>query len=158
MIFKNLQALETTATEFQMILKAITEANKNAREVLTAIKGRLNREQAEREKQEKELSAIANDTNRSQIVRKMAQNELEELKTFKTTITPAEKAAFSEELEAMLSGIKELRKQDTIMRGLFALSGEELSNLRKDTLGVANIELFERWADSAKADFDGLVK
>lgn len=112
--------LEQLADDYKLTALSIKAANGELVEIMVGVSTRLQQEQRRNEEHARELKAtIADTVNRSAIVRKMAQGELERLEAEAQVITPEERLMFVDKLNeanAALADMRKIEKQLTTTR------------------------------------------
>lgn len=144
--------------DFSTCQAAYLDAHGRAKDVLVAVKGRLEAEQTQTAARMAELETQKQDPGRSETVRRMAGLELARLKTLPApSVTAEERAAFLEEYNGAVVALRDLGELNGKIREAIDTVNAEVKKLRGETLGY-DMELCSRWIEGIQRDFDRLCK
>lgn len=142
--------------DFSVCRTAFLDAHERAKDVLGAVKDRLEAERARTSARMAELETQRQDPGWPETVRRMAALELARLKTLPTpSVTTEERAAFLEEYNGAVVALRDLGELKGKIREAIDTVNAEVKRLRAETLGY-DTELCGRWIEGVRLDFDRL--
>lgn len=142
--------------DFAVCQTAYLDAHGRAKDVLGAVKSRLEAEQTQTAARMAELEAQKQDPGRSETVRRMAALELKQIKNRAASApTPEEIEAFQQEITTADDAVRDMRVLKQKVREAIDAVNAEVARLRGETLGH-DTDLRIRWLDRLKQEFDRL--
>lgn len=144
--------------DFTVCRTAFLDAHERAKDVMDAVKARLEAERAQAAERIAALEQQQGDPARSETVRRMAALELDQLQARTYAATGDEQAAFAEAVNDAETAVRDMRRLQREIRQAFDDLNAELKRLRAETLGNQSVELYGRWTEGARRDFAPLVE
>lgn len=142
--------------DFSVCRTAFLDAHERAKDVLGAVKDRLEAERAQTSARMAEFETQIQDPGRPETVRRMAALELDRLKSFPVpSVTAEERAVFLEEYNGAVTALRDLGGLRAKIREAIDAVNAEVKRLRGETLGQ-DIDLCGRWIERIQRDFDRL--
>ena len=142
--------------DFSVCQAAYLDAHERAKDILGAVKNRLEVERAQTAERIAALEQQQGDSARSGTVRRMASLELAQLQARTYAATGDEQAAFTEAVNDAETAVRDMRRLQREIRQAFDDLNAELKRLRAETLGNQSVELYGRWTEGVRRDFDRL--
>ena len=144
--------------DFSTCQAAYHDAHERAKDVLGAVKSRLEAEQAQTATRIAELEAQIQDPGRSGTVHRMAALELEQLKNRSAPApTSEETSAFIQEITSAEDAVRDMQALKGRIREAIDAVNAEVKRLRGKTLGH-DTDLCTRWLDGTRRGFDQLSR
>lgn len=142
--------------DFSTCQAAFHDAHERAQDIFVAVKSRLEVERAQTAERIAALEQQQGDPARSETVRRMAAMELAQLQARTYAVTKDEQAAFAEAVNDAETAVRDMRRLQREIRQAFDDLNAELKRLRAETLGNQSVELYGRWTEGVRRDFDRL--
>lgn len=142
--------------DFSTCQAAYLDAHERAKDILDAVKNRLEAERAQTAERIVVLEHQQGDPAHSETVRRMAALELNRLKNLPVpSVTAEERAVFLEEYNGAVIALRDLGELKEKIREAINAVTAEVKRLRGETLGY-DTELCGRWIERIQRDFDRL--
>ena len=142
--------------DFSTCQTAYLDAHERAKDILGAVKNRLEVERAQTAERIAALEQQQGDPARSGTVRRMAGLELAQLQARTYAVTTDEQATFAEAVNDAETAVWDMRRLQSEIRQAFDDLNAELKRLRAETLGNQSVELYGRWTEGVRRDFTRL--
>jgi hypothetical protein len=141
-IFKD---LEGKVNDYMTCCEEARNAERNAKELLTAVEKRIESNRASTQARINELKAQINTPDKSETVRRVAAMELKTLESKTFTATDEERKAITDEILMSRSAMRDADRGD--IKNTFAEAKDELESIRLQTVGANGLDftLMERW-------------
>lgn len=154
-IFKK---VEDAAKDYNACWNAAVSANNAAREIISAVKERIEAEKQQDHKRVEELKASCKDSSKSETVRKMARLELEQIQARNYKITEAESRALFMEIQNGKKAIADGAKLIPFMRDALWNATDELNRIKADTCGSSakDFSLAAQWLGNTEKEAGNL--
>lgn len=150
--------VEHAVDDYSILWAAFRESAQQAADITAAVAARIAADRAQADERTTTLAAQSRDPTRPEVVRKLAQQELERLQERVFEPTTDEAAAFADAIEDARAALKDVTTVRGQLKNLFEGANRELDTLRARTLGdqSRDIELAGRHLDREKTSFDRL--
>lgn len=146
-------AVLTLEGDFVSTARAVQAAHREQQAIISAIRERISAEQQRAESRAAELRTTISDNSRSETVRQLAASELRELETAVYAPTLDEKAAFEAVTEGAEQALRDLNSTKKALHDALAAARAELEQIKAETTGKVEIDLMQRYLDSARNEF-----
>lgn len=152
--------VEQTVADYDVLWVEVRSKQQQAADITSTVASRLAADRSHADERTATLTAQSKDPARPEIVRRLAQQELERLQERRFEPTEAEIAAFDTAVQDARDALRDARAVRQQLRELFAAADKELSALRGSTLGdqVRDIGLAERHIEGAQQAFDRFMQ
>ena len=141
--------------DFAACQAAYLDAHERAKDILGAVKNRLEAERAQTSARVAELEVQTQDPGRSETVRRMAALELAQLQARTYTVTKDEQAAFADAVNDAETAVRDMRQLSRKIREAIDSLNEEIKQMRANTLGF-DVDMRGNWIEGIRRDFDRL--
>lgn len=150
------EGFTSLCTDFSVCRTAFLDAHERTKDILGAVKNRLEVERAQTAERIAALEQQQGDPARSETVRRMAALELDQLQARTYAVTTDEQATFAEAVNDAETAVRDMRRLQSEIRQAFDDLNAELKRLRAETLGNQSVELYGRWTEGVRRDFTRL--
>ncbi len=141
----------------ETLYNSLMQSHNILKEITAASIERINKEKEETQSRIYELSEQIDDSNRSAVVRNIAEAERMKLQNKIFFVTPEELAAFDREYDTAACALSDARKIVSDFLKYIKEVEAELATIKTERGKRAeHIELAEKWLVSAKCEFDRL--
>ena len=141
------EKLQQIHTDYAVCIGAFNAAQDECKEIIKSVRDRLTAERERDAARMVELERQAADSSRSATVRRLAAEELEQLRDRTYSATEAEKSAFAEQTKIAEQAVSDAAAIRTTARTSVDAANAEIERARAAILGDANIDLRPRWLD-----------
>lgn len=150
-VFETFSAL---CGDFDMCKSAFKRSHEAAKDICAAVRYRLATEDARVDEKISELERRLNEPGCNATVRRVIAMELEQLRNRTAPApTPEEIEAFQQEITAAETAAQDLRQLREKIRQAIGDLNETIQQMRSETLGNQNVDLYERWLEGVRRDF-----
>ena len=141
--------------DFDICKGALLVSHERARDILGAVRDRLEAERAQTAERITALEEQTHDSSRSETARRLALLELERLQARAYVVAEDEKAAFAEAIHDAETAAQDMRQLRGKIRQAIGDLNATVKQLREDTLGF-DVDLSSTWTEGIKQKFDRL--
>ena len=152
--------VEQTVSDYNVLWTVFRSSAQAAADVTAAVAARIAADRAQADERAATLTAQSRDMTRPEVVRKLAQQELDRLQERTFAPTADEAAAFATAAKDAQAALRDFVSVKEKLRILFGEANQQLKTLRGDTLGNGTLddELARRRLASEQRAFDLLGK
>lgn len=152
--------VEQAVSDYNVLWTAFRSNAQAASDVTAAVAARIAADRAQVDERTATLTAQSRDMTRPEVVRKLAQQELDRLQERTFEPTADEVAAFNSAMADAQSALRDFVSVKEKLRTLFGEANQQLKTMRADTLGDGSRddELARRHLASEQRAFDLLGK
>lgn len=134
----------------------VNVARQTAKDITDAARERLDAEKAQTAERIAELEELQFDTGRTATVRRMAADDLLNLRERTFSPNAAETVAFMNELATAQQAYEDLRQLKDKVKDAIVSAEKELTEIRNIVLGDQSLVLIPRWLDGERVAFEKL--
>ena len=149
------EGFTSLCADFTVCRTAFLDAHERAKDVMDAVKARLEAERAQAAERIAALEQQQGDPARSETVRRMAALELAQLQARTYAVTKDEQAAFAEAVNDAETAVRDMRQLSRKIREAIDSLNEEIKQMRANTLGF-DVDMRGNWIEGIRRDFDRL--
>lgn len=149
------ETFASLCSDFDTCRGALLVSHERAKDVLGAVKDRLEAERTQTAERITALEKQAHDPGRSETARRLALLELERLQGRIYEVTADEKTAFAEAIHDAETAAQDMRRLKVEIRQAISDLDATVKQLRKDTLGF-DVDLSSTRTEGIKQKFDRL--
>lgn len=153
-----LKEIQELHKEYLSIKEQILTSQKTAKEIISAVTERLERERKQHNLRIAELEAKCNDLECSETFRRIAKIELEKCLTNSISVCAEEIKAFEIEMSVADVALKDISEIREKIRSAINEANAKIFEMRNDTLGDKQADLYERWIAGCRSEFERLCK
>ena len=140
--------------DFDMCKSAFKRSHEAAKDICAAVRYRLEAEDAQVDERISELERRQNEPGCNATVRRVIAMELEQLRNRTAPApTPEEIEAFQQEITAAETAAQDACQLRTKIRQAVNDLDAKVQQMRSETLGNQNVDLYERWLEGVRRDF-----
>lgn len=152
--------VEQAVSDYNVLWTVFRSSAQAAADVTAAVAARIAADLAQADERTATLTAQSRDMTRPEVVRKLAQQELDRLQERIFEPTADEVAAFNSAMADAQAALRDFVSVKEKLRALFGEANQQLKTLRGDTLGNGTLddELARRRLASEQRAFDLLGK
>lgn len=127
--------VEQTVSDYNVLWAAFRESAQQAADVTAAVAGRIAADRAATDERIATLTVQSRDPNRPEVVRQLAQKELERMQERAFVPTENETTAFDSAMQDAEAALRDFVATKRKLRDLFEQASGELKTMRANTLG-----------------------
>lgn len=152
--------VEQAVSDYNVLWTVFRSSAQAAADVTAAVAARIAADRSQADERTATLTAQSRDMTRPEVVRKLAQQELDRLQDRIFEPTADEVAAFNSAMADAQAALRDFVSVKEKLRTLFGEANQRLKALRGDTLGNGALddELARRHLDGEQKSFDRLGK
>lgn len=152
--------VEQAVSDYNVLWTVFRSSAQAAADVTAAVAARIAADRSQADERTATLTAQSRDMTRPEVVRKLAQQELDRLQERIFEPTADEVAAFNSAMADAQAALRDFVSVKEKLRALFGEANQQLKTLRGDTLGNGTLddELARRRLASEQRAFDLLGK
>lgn len=154
------EQLSQAVADHETCWDAFKAAEQQGKDITAAVVDRIASDRAQVDERTATLTAQSKDIARPEVVRRLAQQELERIKGVTFEPTADEKTAFNSAMVDAQTALRDFAAVKDQLRELFVEVNQELQTMRSNTLGNGSKDpdLARKWLAGVQQCFDHLGK